>query len=236
MPLASGRCGRNRYRFATLDSVPSPIGGGPASPPRPALTSFLQAASIAGCDGRSSGGDSCRCARLGVSRLSFFSFLSLIGLAAAPSDRPSPPARRDRSSPRTTATISASTFASEQNFSLEQCKTACLGDSSCRAFTYNTKAKWCFLKSDYNQLKPFSRRGRRQGRQPQRRARHRRSGRADLLPVLDGRRGAPVPPEPDQRHVAVGEQGLAFLDRRRRAGDADGRSRAAPCRTTPRRS
>ena len=39
---------------------------------------------------------------------------------------------------------------------LEQCKTACLGNSSCRAFTYNTKAKWCFLKSDYNQLKPFS--------------------------------------------------------------------------------
>ena len=44
----------------------------------------------------------------------------------------------------------------EQNFSLDQCKTACLGDPSCRAFTYNTKAKWCFLKSDYNQLKPFS--------------------------------------------------------------------------------
>ncbi len=44
---------------------------------------------------------------------------------------------------------------SEQNFSLDQCKTACLADSSCRAFTYNTKAKWCFLKSDYNQLKPF---------------------------------------------------------------------------------
>ena len=45
---------------------------------------------------------------------------------------------------------------SEQNLTLDQCKTACLGDSSCRAFTYNTKAKWCFLKSDYNQLKPFS--------------------------------------------------------------------------------
>ncbi|MCV3241167.1 alpha-2-macroglobulin family protein [Mesorhizobium sp. ZC-5] len=45
---------------------------------------------------------------------------------------------------------------SEQNFSLQQCKTACLGDSACRAFTYNTKAKWCFLKSDYNQLKPFA--------------------------------------------------------------------------------
>lgn len=45
---------------------------------------------------------------------------------------------------------------SEQNFSLEQCKTTCLGDSACRAFTYNTKAKWCFLKSDYNLLKPFN--------------------------------------------------------------------------------
>jgi hypothetical protein len=32
----------------------------------------------------------------------------------------------------------------------------CLADeSACRAFTYNTKAKWCFLKSDFNQLKPF---------------------------------------------------------------------------------
>ena len=29
----------------------------------------------------------------------------------------------------------------EQNFSLDQCKTTCLGDPSCRAFTYNTKAK-----------------------------------------------------------------------------------------------
>ena len=45
---------------------------------------------------------------------------------------------------------------SEQNVSLEQCKATCLGDSACRAFTYNTKAKWCFLKSDYNQLKKFS--------------------------------------------------------------------------------
>ena len=39
---------------------------------------------------------------------------------------------------------------SEQNVTLDQCKTTCLGDSACRAFTYNTKAKWCFLKSDYN--------------------------------------------------------------------------------------
>jgi uncharacterized protein YfaS (alpha-2-macroglobulin family) len=44
----------------------------------------------------------------------------------------------------------------EQNVTLDRCKAICLGDSSCRAFTYNTKAKWCFLKSDYNRLKPFS--------------------------------------------------------------------------------
>ena len=45
---------------------------------------------------------------------------------------------------------------SEQNLSLEQCKTICLGDPGCRAFTYNTKARWCFLKSDFNKLKPFA--------------------------------------------------------------------------------
>ncbi|MCR4267877.1 alpha-2-macroglobulin family protein [Nitratireductor sp. ZSWI3] len=43
----------------------------------------------------------------------------------------------------------------EQNVSLDQCKAVCLGDSQCRAFTYNTRAKWCFLKSDFNQLNPF---------------------------------------------------------------------------------
>ena len=45
---------------------------------------------------------------------------------------------------------------SEQNVTLDQCKTSCLGDPSCRAFTYNTKAKWCFLKSDFAVLKPFN--------------------------------------------------------------------------------
>jgi uncharacterized protein YfaS (alpha-2-macroglobulin family) len=44
----------------------------------------------------------------------------------------------------------------EQNVSLDQCKTICLGDSQCRAFTYNTKAKWCFLKSDFATLKTFN--------------------------------------------------------------------------------
>ncbi|MGN6771444.1 MAG: alpha-2-macroglobulin family protein [Rhizobiaceae bacterium] len=45
---------------------------------------------------------------------------------------------------------------SEQNFSLDQCKSTCLADRSCRAFTYNSKARWCFLKSDYRTLNPFS--------------------------------------------------------------------------------
>ncbi|MDH4990624.1 PAN domain-containing protein [Aquamicrobium lusatiense] len=45
---------------------------------------------------------------------------------------------------------------SEQNVSLDECSSACLGDSACRAFTYNNKAKWCFLKSDFNQMKPFA--------------------------------------------------------------------------------
>ncbi|WP_274628270.1 alpha-2-macroglobulin family protein [Arvimicrobium flavum] len=44
----------------------------------------------------------------------------------------------------------------EPNVSLDQCKTTCLTDDQCRAFTYNTKARWCFLKSDYNLQKPFS--------------------------------------------------------------------------------
>ncbi|WP_353645389.1 alpha-2-macroglobulin family protein [Mesorhizobium sp. WSM2239] len=45
---------------------------------------------------------------------------------------------------------------SEQNVTLDQCKSTCLGDSACRAFTYNAKAKWCFLKSDFATLKPFN--------------------------------------------------------------------------------
>ncbi len=42
-----------------------------------------------------------------------------------------------------------------QNVTLDQCSTACIGDKSCRAFTYNPKVKWCFLKSDFNQMNPF---------------------------------------------------------------------------------
>ena len=43
----------------------------------------------------------------------------------------------------------------EQNVSLDECQQTCIADQSCRAFTYNPKVKWCFLKSDYNQLNSF---------------------------------------------------------------------------------
>jgi alpha-2-macroglobulin len=42
------------------------------------------------------------------------------------------------------------------NIGLEECKVECLGDRQCKAFTYNVKAGWCFLKSDYNTLNPFA--------------------------------------------------------------------------------
>ena len=43
----------------------------------------------------------------------------------------------------------------EQNLSLDQCKAACIGDKSCKAFTYNPKVKWCFLKSDFKTMNAF---------------------------------------------------------------------------------
>jgi alpha-2-macroglobulin len=43
----------------------------------------------------------------------------------------------------------------EQNVTLRECEAACIGDGQCSAFTYNTRARWCFLKSDYNVLNSF---------------------------------------------------------------------------------
>ena len=47
-------------------------------------------------------------------------------------------------------------YSTIRNVDINQCRAACLSDNKCAAFTYNTRATWCFLKSDYNQLKPFS--------------------------------------------------------------------------------
>jgi uncharacterized protein YfaS (alpha-2-macroglobulin family) len=42
-----------------------------------------------------------------------------------------------------------------QDVSLDQCKSICLEDRQCKAFTYNVNAGWCFLKSDYSTINPF---------------------------------------------------------------------------------
>lgn len=44
----------------------------------------------------------------------------------------------------------------EKNVTLDTCEAVCLADDACRAFTYNTRAQWCFLKSDYSTMKPFA--------------------------------------------------------------------------------
>jgi alpha-2-macroglobulin len=36
----------------------------------------------------------------------------------------------------------------DKGSTLDKCQAACTGDNFCRAFTFNTKTKWCFLKSD----------------------------------------------------------------------------------------
>lgn len=43
----------------------------------------------------------------------------------------------------------------EKDVSLDICKAQCLADPGCRAFTYNTSAQWCFLKSDFSVLNTF---------------------------------------------------------------------------------
>ncbi len=43
----------------------------------------------------------------------------------------------------------------ERDVTLEECKSVCLADGRCKAFTYNANAGWCFLKSDFSQAQPF---------------------------------------------------------------------------------
>lgn len=41
----------------------------------------------------------------------------------------------------------------EKDVSLQDCERICIENNACKAFTYNIKARWCFLKSDFNTLK-----------------------------------------------------------------------------------
>ncbi len=41
----------------------------------------------------------------------------------------------------------------QQNVTIDDCKAICIGDKACKAFTYNKKKSWCFLKSDHGDVK-----------------------------------------------------------------------------------
>ncbi|AGA91852.1 large extracellular alpha-helical protein [Thioflavicoccus mobilis 8321] len=47
-------------------------------------------------------------------------------------------------------------YATRKDLSQADCQAACLGDARCRSFTYNVKTRWCFLKSDFGELRPFA--------------------------------------------------------------------------------
>ena len=44
---------------------------------------------------------------------------------------------------------------SEKGITLDACKQICIDDLKCKAFTYNGKVKWCFLKSDFRDSAAF---------------------------------------------------------------------------------
>lgn len=44
----------------------------------------------------------------------------------------------------------------ERDVTLEKCQQICIGDGACKAFTYNPRVQWCFLKSDFGQMAPFA--------------------------------------------------------------------------------
>jgi len=46
-------------------------------------------------------------------------------------------------------------YQTDKNATLPQCQQACVDDKLCMAFTYNSKAKWCFLKSDVGKPNAF---------------------------------------------------------------------------------
>ena len=46
-------------------------------------------------------------------------------------------------------------FETVKDVDLEACKAACIDNNLCRAFTYNVRARWCFLKSDIGDLQTF---------------------------------------------------------------------------------
>ena len=74
------------------------------------------------------------------------SLVSMAGLAAAQS------ARTIETTPD--ADYFGFDLRAEKNVSQAQCEKLCTDSKYCKAFTYNIKAQWCFLKSDYDTIKP----------------------------------------------------------------------------------
>ncbi|NEV61950.1 alpha-2-macroglobulin family protein [Thiorhodococcus minor] len=46
-------------------------------------------------------------------------------------------------------------YATLKSVSLDDCKAACRDDARCKAFTYNVRAQWCFLKESFTEARPF---------------------------------------------------------------------------------
>ncbi|CDN56092.1 Alpha-2-macroglobulin domain protein [Neorhizobium galegae bv. officinalis bv. officinalis str. HAMBI 1141] len=88
-----------------------------------------------------------------MSRRALFGFLALIVSAFALVSPLTAADRRIESTPN--SDYLGFDLRTVKNVSQPQCEAACIGDNACKAFTYNEKAKWCFLKSDYSQLNPF---------------------------------------------------------------------------------
>src|SRR5262249_19283891 len=80
-----------------------------------------------------------RLARLAV-WLEVAAFLALASTAAMAADR-SVTLLKDQDLPGFDYQVNKGT-------TLDKCQQACLGDDLCRAFTFNSKTKWCFLKGD----------------------------------------------------------------------------------------
>ena len=53
------------------------------------------------------------------------------------------------------ADYAAGDFKTIKNTDLANCQAQCAADSKCKAFTFNTKVNWCFLKSKTDIVMPF---------------------------------------------------------------------------------
>ncbi len=88
----------------------------------------------------------------GLAGRSFLAALAalFIATALAPAGHADQPARRVIVTPN--ADYPGGDMNTLKNVDLPACQAACLKDATCKAFTFNTKANWCFLKSDFAAL------------------------------------------------------------------------------------